>query len=110
MPFGAKPAPEEFQRRIDFADDNLVFGVGGTDVEELEDHDRNLKEMLICCRQKGIKLNSAKIQLRQTHVNYMGHIIPSEGHGMVNYIQKFAPNLADYFGIWVVRALDANLV
>ena len=132
MPFRVLPAPKEFKRRIDIAleglpgqkalaDDILVFGVGGTDLEAVEDHDRNLKEMFIRCRQKGIKLSSAKMQVRQKQVNCMGHIISSEGLGadpyklkainempsptdkegvrrelgLINYIQKFAPNLAD---------------
>ena len=132
MPFGVSPAPEEFQRRIDIAleglpgqkaiaDDILIFGAGDTDQEALDDHDRNLKEVFNRCRQKGIKLNAEKMQLRQKQVSYMGHIISSEGLGadpnklkaindmppptdkegvqrvlgMVNYVQKFAPNLAD---------------
>jgi len=91
-----------------------VFGAGDTDEEALKDHDRNLREV-------GIKLNSEKIQFRQKQVSYMGHIISSEGlqadpnklkainemppptdkegvqrvQGMINYVQKFAPNLAD---------------
>ena len=73
------------------------------------------------CRQKGIKLNSEKMQVRQKQFSSMGHIHSSEGRGadpnklkainkmpsptdradvqrvlgMVNYVQKFAPNLAD---------------
>jgi len=126
LSFGVSPAPEEFQRRIDIAleglpgrnaiaDDILVFGAGDTDEEALKDHDRNLSQ------QRGIKLNSEKIQFRQKQVSYMGHIISSEGLradpnklkainemlpptdkegvqrvlGMINYVQKFAPNLAD---------------
>ena len=69
FPFGVSPVPEEFQRRIDIAlegllgqkaivDDILVF-------EALKDHDRNLQEVFSRCRQKGIELNSEKIQFRQ---------------------------------------------
>ena len=68
----------------------------------------------------GIKLNSEKIQFWQKQVSYMGHIISLEGLsdpnklkainemppptdkegvqrvlGMINYVQKFAPKLAD---------------
>ena len=132
MPFSVSPAPEEFQRGIDIAfeglpgqkaiaDDILVFGAGDTDEETLKDHDRNLREVFNRCRQKGIKLNSEKIQFRQKQVSYMGHIISSEGLranpnklkainemppptdkegvqrvlGMINYVHKFAPNLTD---------------
>ncbi|PFX34507.1 Uncharacterized protein K02A2.6 [Stylophora pistillata] len=132
LPFGVCPAPEEFQRRIDvaleglqgqkaIADDILVFGAVDTDEEALKNHDHNLREVFIRCRQKGIKLNPEKIQFRQKRVSYMGHIISSEGLqgdpnklkainemppptdkegvqrvlGMINYVPKFAPNLAD---------------
>ena len=125
MPFGVSPALEEFQRRIDIgleglpgqkaiADDILVFGAGDTDEETLKDHERNLREVFNRCRQKGIKLNSEKIQFRQKQVSYMGHIISSAGLradpnklkainemppptdtegvqrvlGMINYVQK----------------------
>lgn len=103
------------------ADDILVFGSGDTDEEAFRDHDRHLKEVFTRCQQKGIKLNADKMQFRQKQVTYMGHVISSEGlgvdpdklksinemppptdkHGvqrilgMVNYVQKFAPNLAD---------------
>ena len=73
MPFGVSPAPEEFQRRIDIAleglpgqkaiaGDILVFGAGATDEEALKDDDQNHREVFSRCRQKGIKLNSEKIQ------------------------------------------------
>lgn len=90
MPFGVSPAPEEFQRRIDIAleglpeqkaiaHDILVFGAGDTDKEALKVHDRNLREVFNQCRQKGIKINSEKIQLRQKQIRYMRHVISSEG-------------------------------
>ena len=98
-----------------------MFGAGDTDKQALRDHDRNLREVFNHCRQKGIKLNSEKIQFRQKQVSYMGQIISSEGLrsdpnklkvinlmpppadkegfrrvlGMINYVQKFAPNLTD---------------
>ena len=59
--------------------ERMVFGARDTDEEALEDHDRNLQEVFNSCRQKGIKLNSEKIQFRQKQVSYMGHIISSEG-------------------------------
>ena len=132
MPFGVSPAPEEFQRRIDIAleglpeqkaiaHDILVFGAGDTDNEALKVHDRNLREVFNQCRQKGIKINSEKIQLRQKQIRYMRHVISSEGlradpnklksinemppptHkegfqrvlGMIKYVQKFSSNPAD---------------
>ena len=88
---------------------------------KLKDHDPNLWEVFNHCRTKGIKLNSEKIPFTQKQVSYMGHIISSEGLradpnrlkaikemppppdkegvqrvlGMINYVQKFAANLAD---------------
>ena len=73
------------------------------------------------CREKGLKLNPDKIQLQLKEVSYMGHRITSNGLkidpektkairdmpvptdklgvqrllGMVNYVQKFAPKLAE---------------
>ena len=76
MPFGLSSPLEEFQRRMDvaleglpgqkaIADDILVFGSGDTYEEALEDHDRNLREVLTRCQQKGIKLNADKLQFRR---------------------------------------------
>ena len=91
------------------------------DEEAFEDHDRNLREVFNRSGQKGIKLNSEKMQLRQKQVSYMGHFISSEDLGadlnklkgiiemppptdkagvqrvlgMVNYVQRFAPNRED---------------
>ena len=132
MPFGISPAPEEFQRRLDqaltglegckaIADDILVFGCGATDEEATRDHDKNLTGLLERCKDKGIKLNSGKLQLRRKEVSYMGHMLSADGLkpdsekvkairempvpsdkqgvqrflGMTNYLQKFAPKLSE---------------
>ena len=132
MPFGISPAPEEFQRRLDqalmgldgckaIADDILVFGCGATDDDAIRDHDKNLLGLLERCQEKGIKLNSGKLQLRCKEVSYMGHVLSSDGLkpdpekvraicempaptdkqgvqrllGMTNYLQKFAPQLSE---------------
>lgn len=132
MPFGISPAPEEFQRRIDnslkglnsvFAahDDLLIWGKGKTPEEASLDHDKNLEQLLQRCRDTGLKLNRAKIELKKTEVNYLGHVISKDGlkadpskldaiekmpppgnkngvqrlMGMVGYLQKFAPHLSE---------------
>ena len=132
MPFGISPAPEEFQHRLDqaltglegckaIADDILVLGCGATDEEAARDHDENLTGLLERCREKGIKLNSGKLQLRRKEVSYMGHVLSADGLkpdsekvkavrempapsdkqgvqrflGMTNYLQKFAPKLSE---------------
>ena len=89
MPFGITSAPEEFQRRMDIAlegldgtkaitDDILVFGTGSTQEEEEKSHDERLPAVLERCRQKGMRLNKDKMQLKQQKVAYMGHVITSD--------------------------------
>ncbi|XP_022785752.1 uncharacterized protein K02A2.6-like [Stylophora pistillata] len=132
MPFGISPAPEEFQRRLEYAlegldgikpifDDILVFGVGETEAEALSDHDAKLTALLERCRATGIKLNKEKLKFRRKEVKFMGHVLyqdclkpdpdkvqgikempaPTSKQdlkrllGMVNYLQKFAPNLSE---------------
>ena len=132
MPFGLSPAPEEFQRRVNsalndlpgvkvIADDTSVYGCGSTDTEALADHDKNLRMLMERCKEKGLALNAQKMQLRLGEVTYMGHLITAEGLkidpektkairnmpvpvdkaevqrliGMVNYVQKFVPRLAE---------------
>ena len=131
MPFGIAPAPEEFQRRLNEAlegldgtkaifDDILVYGVGDTDEEALADHDKKLANLLQRCREKQIKLNKDKLQLRLREVPYVGHLMTASGLkpdpskiaaiaemppptdkqgvlrllGMANYLQRFAPHLS----------------
>ena len=76
MPFGLSPTPEEFQRRIDvapegpaeqkdIAHDILFFWSRNTDEEVLEDHERNLREVLNSCQRKGIILHADRMQLMQ---------------------------------------------
>ena len=57
------------------ADNILVFGCGATD----EEATKNLTGLLERCRDKGIKLNSGKLQLRRKEVSYMGHVLSAEG-------------------------------
>ncbi|PFX24871.1 Uncharacterized protein K02A2.6 [Stylophora pistillata] len=90
MPFGISPAPEEFQRRLEYAlegldgikpifDDILVFGVGETEAEALSDHDAKLTALLERCRATGIKLNKEKLKLPRKEVKFMGHVICQDG-------------------------------
>ena len=83
LPFGIKTAPEEYQRRIheslqnlngieDIVDDILCVGEGDTYESAVEDHDKNLIALLERCREKNIKLNPKKLQLRKQEVPYSG--------------------------------------
>ena len=90
MPFGISPAPEEFQRRLDTAlaglqggvpifDDILVYGVGETKAEAIENHHQRLTALLERCKNKGIKLNKVKCKFHLSEVSFMGHVISAEG-------------------------------
>lgn len=132
LPFGVKSASEEFQMRlvealdgIDniaiVADDILVYGVGDTDEQAEKNHDNTLRTLLIRCREKNLKLNYDKLQLKKKELKFIGHIISADGVrpdptkveaiqvmkaprnrrelkqflGMINYLGKFLPKLSE---------------
>ncbi|XP_046571037.1 uncharacterized protein K02A2.6-like [Haliotis rubra] len=100
-------------------DDVLIYGVGDTYEVAEADHDEKLSKFLDRCRNRTIKLNRSKLKL--TEVPYLGHVVTSDGlkidHmkveaitnmptptdkqgikrilGMVNFVQKFVPNLSE---------------
>ena len=102
-------------------DDILVFGIGETHAEAQLDHDVKLKALFERCRSKCIKLNKEKSKFSCSEVKFLGHVISSEGLkadpdklqgiremptpsnkqdvkrvlGMVNYLQRFMPNLSE---------------
>ena len=85
------------------------------------DHDSNLERFMSRCQQKGIKLNSEKLELKAKKGPFHGHLLTTEGlkpdpekvraivemprpggrdhilrlNGMVNYLSRFLPNLSD---------------
>ena len=76
LPFGVKTAPKEYQRRIheslwnlsgieDIVDDILCVGEGDTYESAVQNHDKNLIALLEHCREKNIKLNPKKLELRK---------------------------------------------
>ena len=90
MPFGISVAPEEFQIRIDeklegldgvkaIADDILIWGDRETIEEATASHDKRLLTLLERCKQKNIKLNKEKFQLRKTELSCMGVILTDKG-------------------------------
>ena len=90
LPFGVSPAPEEFQQSLNQAledlkgvlpihDEILIYGAGATEEEALQDHDRNLLQLMQRCKDKNIKLTKEKIKPRSKEVPFMGHVITSEG-------------------------------
>lgn len=90
MPFGIKSSPEEFQRRLTnalenltgvtvVADDILIYGCGDTQAEARRDHDRNLIELLERARNINLKLNKAKCRFNMTELQYIGHVLTPQG-------------------------------
>jgi len=55
------------------ADDVIVHG------RTEDEHDRHLRGFLQRCRQKRIKLNCTKFELKMTSITFMGHKITPEG-------------------------------
>ena len=106
---------------INKADDLLVIGKGKTMEEATVDHDIKLRELLQRCRDRGMRLNAGKLNLRQTSISFLGHMITSDGSlpdpekvetikempcptdvkgvqrlgRFVNYLAKFLPHISD---------------
>ena len=132
LPFGVSPAPEYFQMKFhqnleglkgvyDIADDVTIVRKGVTNEEALKDHDQNLTNFLEHCRERNIKLNKAKFEVKCREVPFIGHVLSSEGLkpdpakieaiikmdktedvagvqrivGMVKYLSKFLQGLYD---------------
>ena len=90
LPFGISVASEIFQKRLNQALDRLdglltihdymvVYGVGDTEEEPMEDHNKNLEQFLQRCRQKGVKLNEKKLKVMFKEIPYMGHLVTAGG-------------------------------
>ena len=59
--------------------DIIAWGNGSTDQEASEDHYNNLRKLLQIFRDVILKLKRDQVELKQTKINYLGHIISSEG-------------------------------
>ena len=132
MPFGISPAGEIFQRLLDqvieglagvrtVVDDLLIIRNGVSVVDTVKDDDTKLEALLGWCRERGIRLNEAKISLKKTAMPYISHLLTSDGVkadpskveaianltkptdipdvrqilGITNYLAKFLPNSSD---------------
>ncbi len=84
LPFGINSAPEHFQRKMNelladipgvlvHVDDILIFATT-RDV-----HDQRLHEVLKRIQNEGLTLNKDKCKFHQSRIEYLGHIIDSEG-------------------------------
>ena len=126
MPFGICSASDVAQKMVDdeFSDipgalavhDDII--VSGANTEE---HDIALEKVLHRARERNIKFNKKKIQLRVTEVKYLGNIVSAKGFtpdpekikaivemplpkskqylqrllGMVNYLSQYIPNMSE---------------
>ena len=126
MPFGVCSASDVAQKMVDdnfsdipgvlaVHDDIIVAGADG------EGHDTALKVVLDRAKERNIKFNRTKIQLRIDKVKYLGSIVSGEGFrpdldkikaivdmpqpqnkqdlqrllGMVNYLSQYIPNMSE---------------
>lgn len=131
LPFGLKVSSEIFQKRLHHAigdlkgvicvaDDIVVVGCGETEEEANLDHMNNLKFLMDRCKKCSIKLNEAKMSIKQKEVEFLGHKLTTDGisvskekvraiHempppeditgvrrlcGMVQYLARYTPNLS----------------
>lgn len=61
------------------ADDFVVVGCGDSLQAASKDHDNSLSAFLQRCEERGIHLNSDKLQLRMRAVPFIGHVATTEG-------------------------------
>ena len=125
LPFGTKVSSEIFQRKLNenleglkgvvcVADDILIFGISQ------EDHDENLRNLLIRCEERNLKLNKGKCVFNTAELDFLGHVVTNKGlkpdqkkikailqmpnptdvegvrrlQGMITYLAKFIPQLS----------------
>ena len=90
LPFGVRLGPEEYQRRQhealdglagvgNKANDILVFGSRDSIEEAEKDHDINLWNLMLQCREVNLKLNPKKFQFKVKQVTWMAHVLSSTG-------------------------------
>ena len=99
MPFGLKNAPSKFQRVMDnvlkpyfdwlivYIDDILVFS------DSIEQHFKHLATLLKVVKEAGLVLSKKKLELFQTKIKFLGHVI---SNGTL-ILQQHAVEFADKF-------------
>ena len=125
LPFGISSAQDVFQATMSeifediegvevIVDDILIWG------ETEAEHDERLREVLERARQRNLKLNKGKSQIKLSEIHYIGHVLNKDGVKpdpekakaiqmmkspenkeqlqrflvMVTYLAKFIPNLS----------------
>ncbi|KAM8707570.1 hypothetical protein ACLKA7_014664 [Drosophila subpalustris] len=102
MPFGLHSAPATFQRALDgvigpemephafaYLDDIIVIGA------TLEEHAKNLREVLKRLRKANLRLNRDKCSFFQKSIVYLGHVVSEAGihtdPGKIDAIRELLP-------------------
>lgn len=125
LPFGLKSAAEVFEKKVEqlfgdlpgvamYFDDLVVAG------RTRKEHDSNLRLLLARAAEVNVKFNRKKIQVAQSQVVFLGHVVSSDGLkpdpnkiksisemppptdkagvqrllGTINYLGSYIPNLA----------------
>ncbi len=125
LPFGIVVSQDVFQRKMDkifgdlsgttgIADDTFVYGA------DEKSHDENIIRLLERAKQKGVKFNPNKLQLKVKETTFFGHVWTEGGLkpandkidditnmqapdskeelqsflGMVNYLNRYSPTIA----------------
>lgn len=83
LPFGLHSSAEVFEKRVEqlfgdlpvsiYFDDLIVAG------RTQEEHDDNLRKLLVRAKEVNVKFNKEKIQLNRSEVQYLGHIVSKDG-------------------------------
>ena len=126
--------PEEYQRKqnealeglkgvVNKAEDILVLESGETVGEAEKDHDMNLWNLMLRCKEVNLTFKPKNFQFKVKQVTWMGHLLSGNGisqHpdgvqaivdmdppqdvkgvyrflGMCNFFSRFKPNLAEIF-------------
>ena len=75
-------AAEVFEKRVEEIFGNLNAAIYFNDLivygRDQEEHDDNLRKLLTRARENNVKFNKDKIQLNQSEVKYLGHIVSAE--------------------------------
>ena len=87
IPYGLMNAPRAFQRFMNeclsdmrdiccaaYLDDVLVYG------RTFEEHTENVRRVLRCLREEGIKLNLLKCDFFKNEIKYLGRLISKDGY------------------------------
>lgn len=96
LPFGLANAPAAYSRLVQMALDRLPpgFALGYIDdiviySKTLEEHVDHLRQVIALHVQCGMKLNLKKCHLIQPEVEYLGHLVSTDGVRMIpSYVQR----------------------